>query len=588
MNDASTQCLHDMFALHADAAPDAIAAVAGDRSITYGQLRERSRRLAAVLRAQHVGPDVVVGLHVPRSIDMLVGILGILEAGAAYLPLWVGHPAERLRFMLDHSGARVLVESDATRGGLPEFDGIRIPVDARPDAVPAEAGPRATPDHLAYVIYTSGTTGTPKGVAVPHRAAARIVRSGIYGTFDAGQTFLQSCPLSFDASVFEIFGCLANGGRLAILPDQRVSAELIVETVRHAGVTTLWLTPTLFNRIVDDGLLDGAGLHQVVVGGEVLSSAHVAHGLGSLGARIANGYGPTEAGVFTCCHQFAAADLAQSPPPVGRPLPGTEVHILDERLRPVPDGEQGELYIGGDALARGYHNRPDLTAAAFVPDPVGARPGARLYRSGDLARMLPGGLVQVLGRTDDQVKIRGNRVELGEVESALAELPEIRQAAVVDRTQGGDRVLAAYVVPAAGAPTVAELRRRLAARLPDYMIPSEYHRVEALPLTQHGKLDRAALRADTDAARLDLGSRYAAAGSELETVIAALWAELLEVPTVGIDDNYFDLGGTSASVPALNRRIHQELGARLSVTALYEYPTVRSLAESIASAGVRG
>ena len=588
MNDDSIRCLHDLFARHADAAPDAIAAVQADQSITYGELRERSRSLAAALREQHVGPDVVVGLHVPRSIGMLVGILGILEAGGAYLPLAVGHPADRLQFMLAHSGATVLVTSDATSGELPRFTGTRVPVNARPARAAAETGtaPRATPDNLAYVIYTSGTTGTPKGVAVPHRAAERIVRSGNYGTFSAAETFLQSCPLSFDASVFEIFGCLANGGRLALLPGTRVCAELIVETVRRFGVTTLWLTPTLFNRMVDDGLLDGTGVRQVVVGGEVLSSPHVARAMRSAGARFSNGYGPTEAGVFVCCHTFDETDLVHSPPPVGRPLPGTEVRVVDAQSRPVPGDEPGELYLGGDALARGYHNQPELTAAAFVPDPSGARPGARLYRSGDLARVLPGGLVQVLGRTDGQVKIRGNRVELGEVESALARMPQVRQAAVVDRARGAERLLAAYLVPAGAPPTVAELRERLAASLPDYMIPSEYYRLDRLPLTAHGKLDRGALRADTGAVKLGLGIRYAAANSELESLIAAVWTDLLDLPAVGLDDNYFDLGGTSMSAAALQRRLQHELGARLPATALYEHPTVRALAASIAGSAV--
>jgi acyl-coenzyme A synthetase/AMP-(fatty) acid ligase/acyl carrier protein len=315
-------------------------------------------------------------------------------------------------------------------------------------------------------------------------------------------------------------------------------------------------------------------VRQFVVGGEILSGRHVARAIASTGATVANGYGPTEAGVFVCCHRFTEDDLANSPPPVGRPLPATEVRILDERLRPV---SEGELYLGGDALARGYHGRPDLTAATFLPDPAGS--GARLYRSGDLARALPGGLVQVLGRLDDQVKIRGNRVELGEVEAALGELPGVRQAAVVVR----DSVLAAYVVPDGADPTVAWLRDRLAARLPDYMIPSEYHRLDALPTSRHGKLDRAALGAG--ATRLPLGIRYVAANSELESTIAALWADLLDVPAVGMDDNYFDLGGTSMSVPVLARRIQRELGARLPATALYEHPTVRALAKSIAHAG---
>jgi amino acid adenylation domain-containing protein len=562
MNDRTT--LHDLFAARAARAPEAVAVVHDEQSVTYGQLRARSLRLAAALRERGVGPDTVVGLHVPRSIDMIVAVLGILEAGGAYLPLWVGDPVDRLEHVLSQSGATVLVtNSDA----LPGFGGTRVPV----HATSTVDGPRATPDNLAYVLYTSGTTGTPKGVAVPHRAAARVVRSGIYGTFDAGETFLQSCPLSFDASVFEIFACLTNGGRLVLLPGQKATPNLIDETVRRHGVTTAWLTPTLFNHMVDAGQLTGTGVRQFVVGGEILSGQHVARAVASTGATVAGGYGPTEAGVFVCCHRFAEDDLAHSPPPVGRPLPATEVRILDERLRPV---SEGELYLGGDALARGYHGRPDLTAAAFLPDPAGS--GTRLYRSGDLARALPGGLVQVLGRLDDQVKIRGNRVELGEVESALGELPGVRQAAVVVR----DSVLAAYVVPDGAEPTVARLRDRLAARLPDYMIPSEYYRLDALPLSRHGKLDRAALGAG--ATRLPLGIRYVAAMSELESTLAAVWADLLDVPTVGMDDNYFDLGGTSMSVPVLARRIQQELGARLPATALYEHPTVRALAKSIA------
>ncbi|OLR93054.1 non-ribosomal peptide synthetase [Actinokineospora bangkokensis] len=577
------RCLHDLFAARAQAAPDAIAAVQGDRSISYGQLRERSLALAAALRERGVGPDVVVGLHLPRSIELLVGVLGIQEAGGAYLPLWVGHPAERLQHMLDLSGATVLVTDDAA--ALPAFTGARVPVDAVATGAPVEAR-RPTPDHLAYVIYTSGTTGTPKGVAVPHRAAERIVRSGHYGTWGPGEVFLQSCPLSFDASVFEVFGALANGATLALLPDQRVSAEAIAATVRAHGVTTAWLTPTLFNRMVDDGGLDGAGVRRFVVGGEVLSTPHVAKALTALGARVSNGYGPTEAGVFVCCQDFTADDLQYSPPPVGRPLPDTVVRVLDEHLRPVPDGAEGELYLGGGALARGYHGRPALTAASFVPDPHATTPGARLYRSGDLARVLPGGLVQVLGRADDQVKVRGNRVELGEVESALATSPGVERAAVVDRVRGAEKVLVAFVVPTPGAaPTVTALRARLAADLPDYMVPSEFHRLDALPLTAHDKLDRAALRADTTAPALELGSRFVQAASELELTLAALWTDVLDVPSVGVDDNYFDLGGTSLTVPELHRRIHEELGARLPATALYEHPTVRALAESIESTG---
>lgn len=579
---ARSACLHDLFARQVSARADAVAAVQADRSITYGELSARASRLAACLRERRVGPDVVVGLHVERSIDMLVAMVGILSAGGAYLPLRVGDPPDRLRLILEDSGADVVVTSRTTDPGLAGFGGARVLVDAEPGGVPLRPVRRATPENLAYVIYTSGTTGTPKGVAVPHRAAERIVRSGVYADFDPGQTFLHSCPLSFDASVFEIWACLANGGRLALLPDDRTSIDAIVETVRRFGVTTAWLTPTLFNALVDDDLLNGLGLRQVVIGGEVLSTPHLAKAMRSDGPRLSNGYGPTEAGVFTCCHRFEEADLAYSPPPVGRPLPGTEVRVLDAELAPVPDGEPGELYIGGDALANGYHNQPELTAAAFLPDPTQG-PGARLYRSGDIARVLPGGLIQVLGRTDGQVKVRGNRVELAEVESALLDAPDVRQAAAVDREQGGSRVLVAYVVPEPGPPpTVAGLRQRLATRLPDYMIPSEFFRIDRLPTTTHGKLDRAALRAGVRATALDLGNRFTAAENDLEALVAEIWSDVLGVPAVGIDDNYFDLGGTSMSIKSVQQQLQRVLGTRLPTTALYEYPTVRRLAEALA------
>ncbi|GAA3145334.1 hypothetical protein GCM10010521_35460 [Streptomyces rameus] len=578
------QCLHDQFAAQARRRGNSVAVVQGERSLTYAELHERAGALAARLRAEGVGPDVVVGLFAERSLEMLIGMIGIMEAGGAYLPLRVDDPADRVSFILRDAGVRVVVTTPVTDERDLDFDGVRVRADADGAVLPAAQSPvRAGEENLAYVIYTSGTTGTPKGVAVPHRAAARIVRTGVYGDFDEHQTFLQACPLSFDASVFEIWAALANGARLVLLPQQRSSADAVIDTVRRYGVTTCWLTPTLFNQLVDEGRLKNSGLRQVVVGGEVVSTPHLAQAMRSTDIRFANGYGPTEAGVFTCCHIFQESDLAYAPPPVGTPLPGTQVWILDEAMRPVPDGELGELYIGGPALAREYHQRPDLTERAFLPDPFGETADGRIYRSGDLARMLPGGLVQVVGRTDGQVKIRGNRVELTEVEAALLDEPSVAQAAVVDRGEGAGRVLAAYVIPAHGAtPTVAELRSRLATRLPDYMIPTEFHRLERLPLTRHGKTDRAALRAETGAPRLELGTAYRPAAGELEALIAGIWAEVLGVPAVGMDDNYFDLGGTSITIKQAQLRLEERTGVRLPSTALYEYPTVRALAEALA------
>ncbi|MFG2754776.1 non-ribosomal peptide synthetase [Streptomyces xanthophaeus] len=585
----TAHCLHDMFAAHAAADPGAPAVVQDGRTLSYGELLDRARRLAAHLRDRGVGPDTVVGLHVERSLDMIVGMLGILEAGGAYLPLRTDDPAERVTGILADSGALAVITSAATHERLAAFGEARVRADAAypPVADGASAGPRPTAENLAYVIYTSGTTGAPKGVAVPHRAAARIVRPGGYADFGPGVTFLQTCPLSFDAHVLEVWGSLANGGRLVLHPDTRVSAESVMSAVRAHAVTSLWLTPTVFNQVVDDGLFADSGLHQVVVGGEVVSTAHLARAMRTTDIRFSNGYGPTEAGVFTCCRVFEESDLAHSPPPVGAPLPGTEVWVVDAAGKVLPEGELGELYIGGDALAHGYHGRPDLTEAAFVPHPFGGAPGERVYRSGDLARMLPGGLVQVIGRIDSQVKIRGNRVELTEVESALLEQPQVRQAAVVDRQQGSERILAAYVVPAEGAaPTVAELRGGLARRLPDYMIPSELFRLDRIPLTGNGKADRAALRQSTDGTRLELGVAFRPAATDLEGALGAIWADVLKTRHIGVDDNYFDLGGTSISIKQAHQRIQQELGVRLSLVSMFEYPTVRLLAGAIANSEV--
>ncbi|MFD5539342.1 non-ribosomal peptide synthetase [Streptomyces sp. NPDC127079] len=585
-----TSCLHEQFRKHAEMNPGAIAVVHGEDSVTYGELHSSSSFLATRLRELGVGPDVVVGLHVERSVAMVAGMLGILEAGGAYLPLRTDDPVERVSTILREAGVDVVLTSAATDGRLAAFGGTRVRADAAPVVPESDAtGPqeRPTPENLAYVIYTSGTTGTPKGVAVPHRAAARIVRSGIYGDFDAEQTFLQACPLSFDASVLEVWGALANGGRLVLLPDQRVSAEAVIDAVRRHRVTTLWLTPTLFNQIVDDGLLAGTGLRQVVIGGEVVSTPHLAKAMHTTDIRFSNGYGPTEAGVFTCCKVFEEADLAYSPPPVGPPLPGTRVWILDEQLQPVPDGELGELYIGGDALAHGYHRRPDLTEQAFLPSPFEDDAEARVYRSGDLARALPGGLIQILGRLDSQVKIRGNRVELAEVESALLEAPEVLQAAVVDRQEGAERVLVAYLIPAEGtSPTITDLRHRLAKSLPEYMIPSKLYSLDRLPTNGNGKTDRNALRAGVPAEELPLGVAFVPAVSELEKIIGEIWSGILKAPSIGIDDNYFDLGGTSLSIKQAQKQLQERLGIRLPSTALYEYPTVRYLAQAIKNSEV--
>jgi amino acid adenylation domain-containing protein/non-ribosomal peptide synthase protein (TIGR01720 family) len=447
-----------LFERQVERAPDRVAVTFEGRPLTYGELNLRANRLARHLMARGVGPEVRVGTCLERTPDMVIALLAILKAGGAYVPLDPEYPPERLSFMLEDAGVRLIVSQGSLREGL--FDETRevVCVDRDADAISScgTANPVVTVagENLAYVMYTSGSTGVPKGVGVPHRGVLRLVLGADYASFGPEEVFLQLAPVSFDASTLELWGALLHGGRCVLCRERVPTVAGLREAIEREGVTTLWLTASLYNAVIDEQPDVLRSLKQLLIGGEALSVNHVRRGLEELPAtRIINGYGPTESTTFSCCHSIPrplAEGVASIP--IGRPISNTRTYVLDEQLGPVPIGVAGELFIGGDGLARGYQSRPDLTAEKFVPDPLGAEPGGRLYRTGDLVRWLADGTIEFLGRSDDQVKVRGFRIELGEIESVLATHPGVRDAVVaVKETQPGDKRIVAYVVQEADA-----------------------------------------------------------------------------------------------------------------------------------------
>ena len=578
--------VHEVFARRAAETPAADALVMGDERVTYGELNARANRLARRLRALGVARGSFVGVCLERSLDLVTALLAILKAGGAYVPLESAYPRERLRFMLADAGACVVLTRAALRDHVAADDVQILLLDADAAGVAAEPATDLAddsgPDDVAYVMYTSGSTGRPKGVAVPHRAILRLVFGQAYARLDATRTLLHLAPISFDASTFELWGALLHGARCVLFPAALPTPSGLAQVIGRHGVTTLWLTASLFNAVIDEAPQSLAGVDELLTGGEALSPEHVRRAYASLpGVTLINGYGPTECTTFACCYRIPRASTTGAASiPIGRPIANTQAFVLDHARAPVPIGVPGELYLGGPGLARGYVGQPALTADRFVPHPFDPAPGARLYRTGDLVRWRADGLLEFLGRFDAQVKIRGFRVEPGEIEVALAGHPRVREAVVVVRQRAvTERALVAYVVLRPGATLEPDtLREYLKTRLPAFMVPSAFHTIASVPLTPIGKVDRAALAAmETPSAP----GRHLGARDPLEARLIALWEETLGVTPIGVKDDFFALGGHSLAAVRIVQQIERLLGQSLPLTALYANPTVEDLARAL-------
>ncbi|HVR95001.1 MAG TPA: amino acid adenylation domain-containing protein [Thermoanaerobaculia bacterium] len=582
---ASGLCLHDLVARQAQSTPDRVAVSFSGQELSYAELDRRANRLAQALIGLEVEPDGRVGVLAERSLEMVVGLLGVLKAGAAYVPLDPTYPAGRLALLAESSGARVVLVQDELAHRLPGRGERIVSLDhpvAGPDGLPVA---RAGEDNLAYVIYTSGSTGTPKGVMVPHRGVVnRLVWGQEVYRLGPADAVLQKAPFSFDISVWELFAPLIAGARLVVAePEGHRDAAYLARTIAEHGVTMVDFVPALLGVFLEEpGLESCTSLRQVFTGGDTLSPAlrdRFLERLGRSGVRLDNQYGPTEASIDTARWICRPGTVS-----IGRPVANTRLYVTDGRLGLQPPGVAGELAIGGVGLARGYLDRPDLTAAAFVPDPSGTEAGGRLYRTGDLCRLLPDGGVEFLGRIDHQVKIRGLRIELGEIEAALGRHPDVRETVVLAREPHEGAALVGYVVADEIHATAAELRRFLGERLPVYMVPSAFVFLNELPLTTGGKVDRNALSASALPERTRDGERLAPR-DVLELRLVRLWEELLGIQPVGVQDDFFELGGHSLLAVQLVAGIQKSFGRTLPLAALLRNPTVERLAAVLREGG---
>jgi amino acid adenylation domain-containing protein len=574
-----------LFEQIANAYPNSVALVFGNVELTYEELNRRANRLAHRLRSSGVDTETMVACCLRRSVEMIVAFLAILKAGGAYVPVDPAYPKARLDLILQDAGKPLLVTTRSLASSLRLDDSIGIIFvdDESEDASTPEENLRSRvgPTNLAYVMYTSGSTGRPKGVMVEHRGIIRLVRGTNYCHFGPDETFLHFAPPSFDASTFEIWGALLNGSRLVLMPNESSSLADLISTVRKRGVTTLWLTAGLFHLVVEEHADELQTLRQLLAGGDVLSPRHVRLFLEHAPATtLINGYGPTENTTFTCCHIMHAGDSFSDSISIGKPISNTRAYILDENMNPVAPGEIGELYAGGDGVARGYLNDPETTAAKFLPDPFSGEPRQRMYRTGDLARWRPDGTIEFLGRTDSQVKILGHRIEPGEIEAVLQRHGCVKQVCVIARTESSGKRLVAYFVPSKSGPKPEELREFVASQLPQHMIPPFFVALESLPLSENGKVDRTAL-ANLELAPTRAPSLEGVPSGELERTLAQLWQGILKVQNVGLDDNFFDLGGDSLLLVAVHSNLQKLLRTEIPLTDLFEFSTIRKLAQHL-------
>ncbi len=592
-------CLQQWFEAQVERTPNKVAVVFEGKPLTYRELSLRANQLAHYLRKSGVGPDVPVSMYMERSLELVIGILGILKAGGAYVPLDTAYPKDRLAFMLEDTGAPVLLTQQPLLPDLPEHKAQVICLDTEWEKVAQESkeniSAEMTADSLAYIIYTSGSTGKPKGVPVTHYNVIRLFQAThAWYNFDENDVWTLFHSYAFDFSVWELWGALLYGGRLVVVPYLvSRSPDAFYDLLGREQVTVLNQTPSAFRQLIQaeekaESIRELA-LRLVIFGGEALELQSLKPWFERHGDRrpqLVNMYGITETTVHVTYRPVTKDDLNRSRGSViGRAIPDLQIYILDRHRQPVPIGVPGEMYVGGAGVACGYLRRPELSAERFVTDPFNNRPEARLYRTGDLARYLSDGDIEYLGRIDHQVKIRGFRIELGEIEAALNRYPSVRESIVqVREDMPGEKRLVAYFVPESGKTfTNSELRHFLQLKLPDYMVPAAFVSLDSLPLTPNGKIDRKALRAP-EQSRPELAETFVAPRTQVEELLAAIWADVLEIEQVGIDDNFFDLGGHSLLATRLVSRIRDTFQVELPLAALFEASTVATLAERIEAA----
>jgi amino acid adenylation domain-containing protein len=576
------------------ASPNALAVEFGMCRMSYGELDRAARNLASKLQSLGVRKETPIAVLLDRSVEFIIAVLGILQAGGTYVPLDIAYPRARVESILEDIGVRLLLTS-AQHAGQQRCSAVVLCMESLMAA--CDDGPSAciedcgAPDDAAYVMYTSGSTGAPKGIVVPHRAIVRLVRNTDYVNVQTNDRLANLSNCAFDAATFEIWGALLNGACVVGMErDTVLSPAALSASLRRQKISILFITTALFNQMVADVPDVFSTLRLLLFGGEAVDPKWVRVALQAGPSALGHVYGPTESTTFATWYRVTEVDPQAATVPIGGPISNTTAYVLDADLDCVPVGGTGELYLGGDGLARGYHGKAKATAERFLPDPFSSRPGARMYRTGDQVRWRLDGRFEFVGRLDKQVKIRGHRIELGELERRLKEHPQIQQAvAFVRNDASGERSLAAYFVAREGgrASLQRELRSLLREHLPNYMQPAILQRVAALPLNENGKVDYAALP-DPDLGRPELDQPFLEPGDEVERNLVSIWRQVLGLERVGTRDGFFDIGGHSLRATQLVSRIRRELGVEIPVRAVFERPTIAELAELIRSqTGVR-
>lgn len=592
----STSCVHELFGEQVALTPDAIALVEEEQHVTYRALDVRTDQLAHYLQTQGVGLEVRVGLWLPRGIDLIVSMLGVLKAGGVYMPLDPATPPERLGLMLEDAVPLLVLTSESLHAPLlscldelahAELRRSRLVVvdSAREQPPPVASSftlPNVHPENLAYVMYTSGSMGKPKGVEIPHRSIVRLVNKPTYLPWSQSAVFLQLASPAFDAATFEIWTCLVNGGKLILGPSHLPSLDDLGALLKENQITTLWLTAGLFHQVVDWNVDILRPLKHLLAGGDVLSPHHVQQVIEQLPTcHVINGYGPTENTTFTCFYSIVSGGNYGSLIPIGKPIDQTQVYVFDSLHHLLPMGAQGELCIGGFGLARGYQYLPNVTAEQFIPHPYSSKPGTRLYRSGDIARYCNDGNLEFLGRRDNQVKVRGYRVECGEIETVLMKHPTVQETIVVPRKDNfGNNRLVAYIVPEKGLnPKTSDLREFLNQTLPSYMVPTEYIILNVLPLTANGKVDRNKLPTE-DQRHFD-EEPFIPPRNALENQLTEIWQNVLGHHPIGVTDNFFNLGGESLMAVRLCSEVERAMKQKIPVTLIFHAQTIEQFAKKL-------